>query len=104
MSFSYTNGYLTKITYPDGKPFACDTRSFLQKAMDDFSLGSLTDTTIVYYDFSGFTWAPQVNAAGGGNAVDVMAALRDKASEFFEWLEDWVKIRERGRYDTCTVY
>ena len=73
-------------------------------AMDDFSLGTLTDTTIVYYDFSGFTWAPQVNAADGGNAVDIMAALRDKASEFFEWLEDWVKIRERGRYDTCTVY
>ena len=73
-------------------------------AMDDFSLGTLTDTTIVYYDFSGFTWAPQVNAADGGNTVDVMAALRDKASEFFEWLEDWVKIRERGRYDTCTVY
>ena len=72
--------------------------------MDDFSLGTLTDTTIVYYDFSGFTWAPQVNAADGGNAVDIMAALRDKASEFFEWLEDWVKIRERGRYDTCTVY
>lgn len=23
------------ITYPDGKPFACDTRSFLQKAIDD---------------------------------------------------------------------
>ncbi len=75
-------------------------------AMDEFSLGSLTETTIIYYDFSGFTWAPQVSAPNGkkANAAEIMNALRDNASEFFDWLEEWVALRDGGRYDTVTVY
>lgn len=75
-------------------------------SMDGFSLGSLTETTIIYYDFSGFTWAPQVSAPNGpkANAAEIMNALRDNASEFFDWLEEWVALRDGGRYDTVTVY
>lgn len=75
-------------------------------SMDGFSLGSLTETTIIYYDFSGFTWAPQVAAQNGqkANAAEIMNALRDNASEFFDWLEEWVALRDGGRYDTVTVY
>ena len=74
--------------------------------MDGFSLGSLTETTIIYYDFSGFTWAPQVAAQNGqkANAAEIMNALRDNASEFFDWLEEWVALRDGGRYDTVTIY
>ena len=75
-------------------------------SMDSFSLGSLTETTIIYYDFSGFTWAPQVAAQNGqkANAAEIMNALRDNASEFFDWLEEWVALRDGGRYDTVTIY
>ena len=75
-------------------------------SMDGFSLGSLTETTIIYYDFSGFTWAPQVAAQNGqkANAAEIMNALRDNASEFFDWLEEWVALRDGGRYDTVTIY
>lgn len=75
-------------------------------SMDGFSLGSLTETTIIYYDFSGFTWAPQVAAPNGqkANAAEIMNALRDNASEFFDWLEEWVALRDGGRYDTVTIY
>lgn len=75
-------------------------------AMEDFSLGQLTETTIIYYDFSGFTWAPQVPAPKGEKEKnDIMDALRKNASEFLDWLEEWVAARDRGRYDdTVTIY
>ena len=38
--------------------------------LDDFSLGSLADSggVVVYYDFSGFTWSPQIQTEGTGEA------------------------------------
>lgn len=69
--------------------------------LDDFSLGSLADSggVVVYYDFSGFTWSPQIQTEGtGDNADDFMAKLKAHEAEFFDWLEEFIKMREVAQY------
>lgn len=69
--------------------------------LDDFSLGSLADSggVVVYYDFSGFTWSPQIQTEGtGDDADDFMAKLKAHEAEFFDWLEEFVKMREVAQY------
>ena len=69
--------------------------------LDDFSLGSLADSggVIVYYDFSGFTWSPQIQTEGtGDDADDFMAKLKAHEAEFFDWLEEFIKMREVAQY------
>lgn len=69
--------------------------------LDDFSLGSLADSggVVVYYDFSGFTWSPQIQTEGtGDDADDFMAKLKAHEAEFFDWLEEFIKMREVTQY------
>lgn len=69
--------------------------------LDDFSLGSLADSggMVVYYDFSGFTWSPQIQTEGtGDDADDFMAKLKAHEAEFFDWLEEFIKMREVAQY------
>jgi TP901 family phage tail tape measure protein len=69
--------------------------------LDDFSLGSLADSggVVVYYDFSGFTWSPQIQTEGtGDDADDFMAKLKAHEVEFFDWLEEFIKMREVAQY------
>lgn len=69
--------------------------------LDDFSLGSLADSggVVVYYDFSGFTWSPQIQTEGtGDDADDFMAKLKAHEDEFFDWLEEFIKMREVAQY------
>lgn len=69
--------------------------------LDDFSLGSLADSSgvVVYYDFSGFTWSPQIQTEGtGDDADDFMAKLKAHEAEFFDWLEEFIKMREVAQY------
>lgn len=69
--------------------------------LDDFSLGSLADSggVVVYYDFSGFTWSPQIQTEGTGDDTDdFMAKLKAHEAEFFDWLEEFIKIREVAQY------
>ena len=69
--------------------------------LDDFSLGSLADSggVAVYYDFSGFTWSPQIQTEGtGDDADDFMAKLKAHEAEFFDWLEEFIKMREVAQY------
>ena len=73
-------------------------------ALEDFSLGQMTETTIIYYDFSGLTWAPSVAAGGSTDKDDIVAALKKQASEFFDWLDEWVKQKEVGEYDRVSIY
>ena len=63
--------------------------------LDDFSLTEMADggTYVVYYDFSGFTWSPQVDGSGG-DSDDVMTRLKEHEAEFFDWLEEFVRMRE----------
>ena len=66
--------------------------------LDDFSLSEMAGgQTIIYYDFSGFTWSPTFGGTGEEDE-DLMAELRDHEAEFFDWLEEWLRIREEGRY------
>lgn len=66
--------------------------------LDDFSLSEMAGgQTIIYYDFSGFTWSPTFGGASEEDE-DLMAELRDHEAEFFDWLEEWLRIREEGRY------
>lgn len=70
-------------------------------ALDDFSLGSLADSggVVVYYDFSDFTWSPQIQTEGtGDDADDFMAKLKAHEAEFFDWLEEFIKMREVAQY------
>ena len=69
--------------------------------LDNFSLGSLADGTnvVIYYDFSGFTWSPQIHADGtGDDEDDLMARLRAHEAEFFDWLEEFIQMREVAQY------
>lgn len=69
--------------------------------LDDFSLGRLADSggVVVYYDFSGFTWSPQIQTEGtGDDADDFMAKLKAHEAEFFDWLEEFIKMREVAQY------
>lgn len=69
--------------------------------LDDFSLGSLADSggVVVYYDFSGFTWSPQIQTEGPGDDTDdFMAKLKAHEAEFFDWLEEFIKMREVAQY------
>lgn len=69
--------------------------------LDNFSLGSLADGTsiVIYYDFSGFTWSPQIQTGGTGEGGDdLMARLKAHEAEFFDWLEEFIKMREVAQY------
>ncbi|WP_455619642.1 phage tail tape measure protein [Eisenbergiella sp.] len=69
--------------------------------LDNFSLGSLADSggVVVYYDFSGFTWSPQIQTGSTGNDEnDLMAQLRAHEAEFFDWLEEFIQMREVAQY------
>ena len=69
--------------------------------LDDFSLGSLADGTnvVIYYDFSGFTWSPQIHADGTDNDEDdIIARLKAHEAEFFDWLEEFIRMREVAQY------
>ncbi|WP_049962591.1 phage tail tape measure protein [Ruminococcus sp. HUN007] len=69
--------------------------------MSGFSLGEMASgggTTIIY-DFSNFTWSPSVAVEGGGADSDkFMDQLRAHEYEFFDWLEEFVRIREESAY------
>lgn len=69
-------------------------------SMDDFSLGTLAGNggTVIYYDFSGFTWSPQIQGGGTGDEDDLMARLRAHEAEFFDWLEEFIQMREVAQY------
>ena len=72
--------------------------------LDDFSLGQLTETNIIYYDFSGFKYSPQVEAGANTKKEDIVAALKEHASEFFDWLEEWLRQKEVGSFERCSIY
>lgn len=87
-------------------PETSPNTGLLQKAsqlltLDNFSLGTLANTggTVIYYDFSGFTWSPQIQTAGGKeDESDIMDELRAHEAEFFDWLEEFIKAREVAQY------
>lgn len=69
-------------------------------AIEDFSLGSLANDArpVVYYDFSGFSWSPQIQVDGSTDENAFMAQLKAHEAEFFDWLEEFVQMREEASY------
>lgn len=70
-------------------------------ALDNFSLGSLANSTnvVIHYDFSNFTWSPQIQTGGtGDDEDDFMAKLKAHEAEFFDWLEEFIQMREVAQY------
>ena len=67
--------------------------------LDDFSLGDFSEgQTVIYYDFSGFTWSPRIDSGDSEKQDDFMARLKAHEAEFFDWLEEFVHIREVAQY------
>ena len=70
--------------------------------LDDFSLSEMAESqTIIYYDFSGFTWSPNIAAESGEEDDDLLTRLKAHEAEFFDWLEEFIKMREVGSF--CSV-
>ena len=62
-------------------------------------LTSTAGRLLTLYDFSGFTWSPQIQTEGtGDDADDFMAKLKAHEAEFFDWLEEFIKMREVAQY------
>lgn len=70
--------------------------------LDDFSLGSLANSggVVYYYDFSHFTWSPELHMGGDASEDedDFMTKLKAHEAEFFDWLEEFIKAREEALY------
>ena len=68
--------------------------------LDDFSLGSLANdaSIVIYYDFSGFTWSPQIQTGAIDDTDDFMTQLRAHEAEFFDWLDEFIHMREVAQY------
>lgn len=67
--------------------------------LDDFSLGDFSEgQTVIYYDFSGFTWSPQIDGGDSEKQDDFMARLKAHEAEFFDWLEEFIHMREVAQY------
>ena len=68
-------------------------------SMNSFSLGEMASSggTTIIYDFSNFTWSPNVEVDGKPDD-DFMEQLRSHEYEFFDWLEEFVRLREASKY------
>lgn len=68
-------------------------------SMNNFSLGEMASSggTTIIYDFSNFTWSPNVEVDGKPDD-DFMEQLRSHEYEFFDWLEEFVRLREASKY------
>lgn len=68
-------------------------------SMNNFSLREMASSggTTIIYDFSNFTWSPNVEVDGKPDD-DFMEQLRSHEYEFFDWLEEFVRLREASKY------
>lgn len=68
-------------------------------SMNSFSLGEMASSggTTIIYDFSNFTWSPNVEVDVKPDD-DFMEQLRSHEYEFFDWLEEFVRLREASKY------
>lgn len=68
--------------------------------LEGFSLAEQAGTggnTYITYDFSGFTWAPNVDASGS-DSDEFMTKLREHEAEFFDWLGEFTRMKAEARY------
>lgn len=84
------------LTENEGQTYTAQAGRLME--LDDFSLSELSDNsrTFIYYDFSGLTWSPTVEAGGSGDEGSILAKLKAQEAEFFDWLEEFIAAREAG--------
>lgn len=83
-SVSFEEGYIAKA----GKLLS----------LDDFSLSSLDGSqTSIYYDFSGFKWNAEIKS-NKEDDEDIMSKLKRHEAEFFDWLYDFIQMKEDASY------
>ena len=66
--------------------------------MDDFSLTDMTENHAVIYDLGGVVFAPQIEMYGDSNKDELIKKLKEHEEDFFDYLEEWLRQREVGRY------
>lgn len=66
--------------------------------MDDFSLTDMTENHTVVYDLGGVVFAPQIEMYGDSNKDELIKKLKEHEEDFFDYLEEWLRQREVGRY------
>lgn len=63
--------------------------------LDGFSLGDMGATTIIYYDFSGFEYHPEIHNNNGENNNEdknIIDELEEHKYEFADWFEQWISL------------
>lgn len=63
--------------------------------LDGFSLGDMGATTIIYYDFSGFEYHPEIHNNKNGNNNDdknIIDELEENKYEFADWFQQWISL------------
>lgn len=63
--------------------------------LDGFSLGDMGATTIIYYDFSGFEYHPEIHNNNGENNNEdknIIDELEEHKYEFADWFEQWMSL------------
>ena len=65
---------------------------------DDFSLADFGATTIIYYDFSGFEYHPEINQYGNTDSNDsnIIEQLEDNKYEFADWFMEFMSVYQEG--------
>ena len=66
--------------------------------MDDFSLTDMTENHTVVYDLGGVVFSPQIEMYGDSNKDELIKKLKEHEEDFFDYLEEWLRQREVGRY------
>lgn len=66
--------------------------------MDDFSLTDMTENHTVVYDLGGVVFAPQIEMYGDSSKDELIRKLKEHEEDFFDYLEEWLRQREVGRY------
>lgn len=61
--------------------------------LDNFSLGDMGGTTIIYYDFSGFEYHPEIHNEGNSSEdKNIIDELEENKYEFADWFENWISL------------
>ena len=61
--------------------------------LDNFSLGDMGGTTIIYYDFSGFEYHPEIHNEGNSSEdKNIIDELEENKYEFADWFNNWISL------------
>ena len=61
--------------------------------LDNFSLGDMGGTTIIYYDFSGFEYPDDIHKEGNSSEdKNIIDELEENKYEFADWFNNWISL------------